>query len=69
MNERVATYFIDDAQYGVYACYNSKRDMDKRKVAFYDIYNDRTGKWENEGDPFEKFPSWKDIFHSYYAPV
>jgi hypothetical protein len=31
MNERVATYIMDDVQfYDVYACYDSGRDMDDR---------------------------------------
>lgn len=68
MNERLATYIMDDVQYGVYACYDSLRDMDNRKVSFYDVYNDRTGAWVNEGDPFYEFPSWQTIFDNYYNP-
>jgi hypothetical protein len=67
MNERVAIYIMDDIQYSVYACYDSLRDMDNRKVAFYDVYNDRTGICVNEGDPFYEFPTWQDIFDNYYS--
>jgi hypothetical protein len=67
MNERVAIYIIDDIQYSVYACYDSLRDMDNRKVAFYDVYNDRTGICVNECDPFYEFPTWQDIFDNYYS--
>ena len=67
MNERVALYFMDDIQYSIYACYDSQRDMDKRTVSFYDVYNDKTGQCVNEGDPFYEFPTWDDIFNEYYS--
>lgn len=69
MNERVATYIMDDIQYGIYACYETLRDMDKRKVDFYDVYNDKTGECVNEGDPFYTFPTWKEVFDNYYSPA
>lgn len=69
MNERVATYIMDDVQYSVYACYESLRDMDKRNVDFYDVYNDKTGECVNEGYPFYTFPTWQQVFDNYYNPV
>jgi hypothetical protein len=66
MNERVATYVMDDVTFSVYACYESLRDMDKRKVCFYDIVNDKTGSCVNEGDPFYGFPTWQEVFNNYY---
>lgn len=69
MNERVATYIMDDVQYDVYACYDSVRDMDIRNVSFYDVYNAKTGACVNEGDPYFDFPTWQDIFDNYYSPV
>jgi hypothetical protein len=40
--------------------------MDKRKVSFYDVYNDKTGLCVNEGDPFYGFPTWQEVFDNYY---
>lgn len=68
MNERVATYVMDDVEFSVYACYDSSRDMDDRRVSFYDVYNDRTGECVNEGYPFYEFPSWRWVFDNYYSP-
>jgi len=69
MNEQVATYYYDmDKSYGVfdiYACYDSRRDYDNRNVSFYDIY-DKDGVCVNEGDPFYQFPTWEEIYESYY---
>jgi hypothetical protein len=58
---------MDDAQYSVYACYDSEEDMDNRKVSFWDVYNDKTGQCINEGDPYYEFPTWYNIFEDYYA--
>lgn len=69
MNERVATYVMDDVSYDVYACYDSLRDMDGRNVSFYDIYNAKTGECVNEFDPWYTMPTWNEIFHTYYSPV
>ncbi len=66
MNERVATYIMDDVSYDVYACYDSMRDMDSRDVSFYDVYNNLTGECVNEGDPFYDFPTWQEVFDNYY---
>jgi hypothetical protein len=66
MNERVATYIMDDVTFSVYAFYESLRDMDKRKVSFYGVYNDRTGECVNERDPFYGFPTWQEVFDNYY---
>ena len=66
MNERVATYIMDDVQYDVYACYDSERDMDTRNVSFYDVYNANTGRCVNEGDPYYEFPTWQNVFDNYY---
>ena len=66
MNERVATYIMDDVQYDVYACYDSHRAMDERNVSFYDVYNSKTGACVNEGDPFYEFPTWQEVFDNYY---
>lgn len=66
MNERVATYIMDDVEYDIYACYDSYRDMDLRNVSFYDVYNTKTGQCINEGDPFYTFPTWDEIFDNYY---
>jgi len=66
MNERVATYVMDDVQYDVYACYDSVRDMDTRNVAFYDVYNNLTGECVNEGDAHYDFPTWQEVFDNYY---
>jgi hypothetical protein len=66
MNERVATYVMDDVTFSVYACYDSLRDMDERKVAFYDVYSDKAGVCVNEGDPFYGFPTWQEVFDNYY---
>jgi hypothetical protein len=66
MNERVATYIMDDIEFSVYACYDSLRDMDNRSVAFYDVYSDKTGECVNEGDPFYDFPTWQEVFDNYY---
>lgn len=68
MNERVATYIMDDVQYSVYACYETLRDMDNRNVDFYDVYNDKTGACVNECDPFYTFPTWQQVFDNYYNP-
>lgn len=69
MNEHIATYIYDeDKSYGVYdiyACYDSMRDYDNRNVSFYDIY-DKNGVCVNEGDPFYQFPTWEEIFDTYY---
>lgn len=69
MNERVATYIMDDVSYDVYACYDSVSDFDNRKASFYDVYNAKNGQCVNEGDPWESLPTWNDIFHTYYSPV
>jgi hypothetical protein len=69
MNEKVATYVMDDVQYDIYACYDSWHDMDIRNVSFYDVYNQKTGECVNEGDPFYEFPTWDDIFSNYYSKV
>jgi len=66
MNERVAIYIMDDIQFSVYACYDSWYDMDNRNVAFYDVYNDKTGECVNEGDSFYEFPTWQEVFDNYY---
>jgi|LakMenEpi03Aug12_release.lakeMendotaPanAssembly.Ray.scaffolds.fasta_scaffold452238_2 hypothetical protein len=66
VNERVAIYVMDDAEFSVYACYDSWDDMDNRDVSFYDVYNDKTGECVNEGDPFYEFPTWKQVFDNYY---
>jgi len=66
MNERVAIYVMDDVEFSVFACYDSLNDMDSRTVAFYDVYNDKTGVCVNEGDPFYKFPTWQEVFDNYY---
>lgn len=67
MNERVATYYMDDVSYDVIACYNSIEDMDIRNVDFWDVYNNLTGACVNEGDPFYDFPTWDDVFENYYS--
>ena len=71
MNETVAVYTYEPTvEYGVYtvvACYDSMKDYDDRKVAFYDIY-DQSGLCVNEGDPFYEFPSWQQIYEFYYLP-
>jgi hypothetical protein len=69
MNERVATYVMDDVSFDIMACYDSWSDMDNRNVSFYDVYNNKTGQCMNEGDPFYEFPTWQDIFSNYYAKV
>jgi hypothetical protein len=69
MNEKVATYVMDDVQYDIYASYDSWADMDTRNVSFYDVYNQKTGACVNEGDPFYEFPTWDDIFSNYYSKV
>lgn len=69
MNERVAIYIMDDVEYSVYACYDSLEDMDRRKVDFYDVYNDKTGECLSEGNPLYTMPTWNEIFHTYYSPV
>jgi hypothetical protein len=69
MNERVATYVMDDVSYDVFACYDSWADMDTRNESFYDVYNQKTGACVNEGDPFYEFPTWDDIFSNYYSKV
>jgi hypothetical protein len=69
MNEKVATYVMDDVLYDVFACYDSWADMDTRNVSFYDVYNQKTGACVNEGDPFYEFPTWDDIFSNYYSKV
>lgn len=69
MNERIATYIMDDTEYSVFACYDSSEDMDHRKVSFYDVYNDKTGDCLNEGDPWYVIPTWSQVFYKYYSPV
>lgn len=68
-DEHVATYIYDDRlEYGVYeiyAIYDSIRDRDNRNVSFYDVY-DKAGRCVNEGDPFYKFPTWQEVFDTYY---
>lgn len=66
MRERVATYVMDDVLYDVYACYNASRNMDLRDVAFYDIYNQKTGRLLNKNDPWYSFPTWEEVFNNYY---
>ena len=66
MNERVATYVMDDVLYDVFACYDSGDDMDTRNVSFYDVYNQKTGECVNEGYPFYEFPTWQEVFDNYY---
>jgi hypothetical protein len=66
MNEKVATYVMDDVLYDVYACYDSDSDMDIRNVSFWDIYNQKTGQCVNEGDPWYTFPTWGEVFDNYY---
>jgi hypothetical protein len=69
MNERVATYVMDDVSYDVFACYDSWDDMDTRNVSFYDVYNQKTGECVNEGYPWYVFPTWSEIFLNYYQRV
>lgn len=68
MNERVATYVMDDVSYDIVACYDSGIDMDNRDVSFYDVYNNKTGECVNEGDPWYTFPTWQEVFNHYYSP-
>lgn len=71
MTENVASYIyepnVDYGIYNVFACYDSMEDYDKRKVSFYDVY-DNSGVCVNEGEPFYEFPSWQDIYDYYYLP-
>ena len=69
MNERVATYVMDDVSYDVFACYDSWDDMDTRNVSFYDVYNQKTGECVNEGYPWYVFPTWDEVFLNYYQKV
>ena len=65
MNERVAIYIMDDIEFSVYANYESTTDMDKRIVAHWDVFNDKSGKRINE-ERFMFFPTWHHIFDNYY---
>lgn len=69
MNEHVATYYYDmHKNYGVfdiYANYETRRDFDNRNVSFYDIY-DKDGVCVNEGNPFYQFPTWEEVYNTYY---
>lgn len=71
MTEQVSSYIYDKAvSYGIYnvfACYNSIKDYDNRKVDFYDVY-DNDGLCVNEGEPFFDMPSWNLIYELYYLP-
>lgn len=71
MTEQVASYIYDrTVPYGIYnvfACYASLDDYDKRKVDFYDVYED-SGLCVNEGEPYYNMPSWQEIFEHYYLP-
>ena len=69
MNERVATYVMDDVSFDIIACYDSWTDMDNRHVSFYDVYNNKTGARVNEGDPFYEFPTWDEVFDNYYKSI
>lgn len=72
MNELVATYTYDCmltfGSYKIFACYDSFKDYDERKVAFYDIY-DCDGNCINEGEPFYEMPSWKEVYEYYWLPT
>lgn len=71
-NELVATYIydslVDYGKYNIYACYDSIKDYDNRKVSFYDVY-DSHGNCVNEGEPFYEMPSWKEIYEYYWLPT
>ena len=71
MTEQVATYIYDrTVPYGIYnvfACYDSMKDYDERKVDFYDVYED-SGLCVNEGEPYYTMPSWDDVYQHYYLP-
>lgn len=70
-SEQVASYIYDNTVpygiYNVFACYDSMDDYDKRKVSFYDVY-DNSGVCVNEGEPVYEFPSWQNIYDYYYLP-
>lgn len=72
MNEHVATYYydmgVDHGVYDVYACYDSEKDYQKRKVSFYDVY-DKDGVCVNEGNPYYSFPTWDSIYQNYYSDL
>ena len=63
--EHVATYIYDHSAYDVYAVYDTIADRDSRDVSFYDVY-DKNGNCVNEGEPFYEFPTWREVFDSYY---
>ena len=60
-SELVTTYHIGSSNYYLYACYNSYEDRDTRNVSFYDLY-DKFGHCLNEGDPYDTFPTWHEIY-------
>lgn len=70
--EKVASYIyepdVDYGVYNIYACYDNMYDYDKRKVSFYDVY-DNSGLCVNEGEPFYEFPTWQQIYDCYYLPT
>ena len=67
--EHVATYvydpFLDYGVYEIYAVYETEGDRDNRNVSYYDVY-DKNGNCVNEGNPLYQFPTWQEVFDSYY---
>jgi len=54
----IATYYILNYAFHVYGCYDEYTEINKYN--FYDLY-DNKGNCINEGTPFFKIPTWKDI--------
>lgn len=60
-SELVATFYIDQNKYDLWAYYDCMSDYDSRKVSYYDLF-DEDGSCLNEGDPYYKFPSYDEVF-------
>ena len=64
--ELVATYYIYDHQYNLYAFYDTWIDFEHKNVAFYDIY-DEDGVSLTQDHHYYDFPSWNTIFNTVTA--
>ena len=60
--ELIATYYINHAEYDVYALYKCWDDYDNKKVAYYEVY-DSDKNCLNNGNTYYDFPTYNNIYN------